>query len=38
MYSPEDNNNIYIFAVRENDLLVGVNEGFKALMDIISSK
>lgn len=38
MYSPKDNNKIYIFGIKENDQLMGVNEGFKELINIISSK
>lgn len=38
MYSPGNNNKVYLFAVKGNDQLVEVNDGLKKLMDIINSR
>lgn len=38
MYTSKENNTTYIFAIKENYQLLGVNEGFKELLDIINSK
>jgi len=38
MYSPKGNNTTYIFAIKENNQLLGVNEGFKEVLDLISSR
>jgi hypothetical protein len=37
-YSPKEKNTTYIFAIKENDQLLGVNEGLKELLNVISSK
>ena len=37
MYSPENNDKVYLFGVKGNDQLVEVNEGLKTLVDIITS-
>ena len=36
MYSPENNDKVYLFGVKGNDQLVEVNEGLKTLVDIIT--
>ena len=38
MYSPENNNKVYLFGVKGNDQLVEVNDGLKTLTDIITPK
>lgn len=35
MYTSDENNSTYIFAIKENYQLLGVNEGLKELLDII---
>ncbi|MFJ7936325.1 hypothetical protein [Sporosarcina sp. NPDC096371] len=37
-YSPKEKNTTYIFAIKENYQLLGVNEGMKELLNIVSSK
>ena len=37
-YSPAEKDTTYIFAIRENQQLLGVNEGLKELLDIVISK
>ena len=38
MYSPGNNDKVYLFEVKGNDQLVEVNDGLKTLIDIITSK
>lgn len=37
-YSPTEKNTTYIFAIRENHQLLGVNEGLKELLNTVISK
>lgn len=36
MYSPKNNDKVYLFGVKGNDQLIEVNEGLKTLVDIIT--
>lgn len=38
IYSPENNDKVYLFGVKGNDHLVEANDGLKKLIDIITSK
>lgn len=37
-YAPEEKNNPFVFSIKEYNMLFGVNEGMKELMDLLSSR